>query len=119
MADAPPHLHRSFARAMRHQMTVAEWDLWEALRDRRLGGFKFRRQVPLKGYILDFVCFEARLIVEVDGAQHADSAYDAQRDAVMAGEGFLTLRFWNDEVMQNGDGVFRAILEALGARAGR
>ncbi len=104
---------------MRRQMTDAEWELWECLRDRRLEGFKFRRQVPLKGYILDFVCFEARLIVEVDGAQHAESSRDARRDSMMAGEGFLTLRFWNDEVLRNGDGVCRVILEALWTRVGR
>lgn len=119
MAHAPPTLHRCFARAMRRQMTDAEWALWEALRDRRLGGFKFRRQVPLCGYILDFVCFEARLTVEVDGAQHANSKGDQKRDAVLAKDGFSTLRFWNDEVMRNGDFVCVSILAELRGRVGR
>lgn len=104
---------------MRRQMTDAEWALWEALRDRRLGGFKFRRQVPLCGYILDFVCFEARLIVEVDGAQHAENEKDQRRDAVLAGEGFATLRFWNDDVMRNADFVCLSVLAELRAKVGR
>lgn len=104
---------------MRRQMTDAEWVLWEALRDRRLVGFKFRRQMPLHGFILDFVCLEARLIVEVDGAQHADSKHDVQRDASMATNGFTTMRFWNDEVLQNADGVCLAILQELRGRTSR
>ncbi len=98
---------------MRRQMTDAEWALWEALRDRRLEGFKFRRQMPLHGFILDFVCLEARLIVEVDGAQHAESQGDQKRDAALAKQGFMTMRFWNDEVLQNADGVCLAILQEL------
>jgi very-short-patch-repair endonuclease len=119
MAHVPPPAHRQYARAMRRQMTDAEWMLWEALRDRRLEGFKFRRQVPVMGYILDFVCFEARLVVEVDGAQHAESTRDVRRDAILGAEGFLTLRFWNDNVLENADGVCVAILEQLRARTGR
>jgi very-short-patch-repair endonuclease len=69
------------ARAMRHEPTVAERKLWDRLKGGRLGGMKFRRQVPLGGYIADFACFYPKIIVECDGGQHADSAYDATRDA--------------------------------------
>ena len=71
---------------------------------------KFKRQVPLDGYILDFVCFEARLIVEVDGGQHSESERDAVRDRHFEMKGLRTLRFWNDEVVQNVDGVCLTIL---------
>src|SRR5688500_18434105 len=75
-----PPPHRAFARAMRDDSTKAENVLWQALRGRQLEGLKFKRQVPLDGYILDFVCFEARLIVEVDGGQHSESQRDKVRD---------------------------------------
>lgn len=78
---------------MRADATKAENLLWQALRNRQLEGLKFKRQVPLDGYVLDFVCFEARLIVEVDGGQHSGSAQDAERDRHFAGQGFRTLRF--------------------------
>ncbi len=98
---------------MRADPTTPEAMLWRALRDRQLAGAKFRRQVPLRGYILDFVCFEARLIIEVDGAQHGDSLHDLNRDALFRGEGFRILRFWNDEVLQRLDDVCRHILSEL------
>lgn len=88
--------------------------LWQALRGSQLEGLKFKRQVPLDGYILDFVCFEARLIVEVDGGQHAESQRDAERDSYFESQGFKTIRFWNDEVEQRLDDVCRAILRATG-----
>ncbi|PJI43934.1 MAG: hypothetical protein CTR54_06580 [Rhizobium sp.] len=113
MRHRPPELHRKRARDMRADATRPEDALWQMLKDRRLEGFKFRRQVPLKGYILDFVCFEARLIVEVDGWQHAESPTDAVRDATFRVEGFRILRFWNDEVTGSPDAVCRAILGAL------
>jgi len=87
--------------------------LWQALKDRRVDGFKFRRQVSLKGYILDLVCFEARRIIEVHGWQHAESAGDAVRDGVFRDDGFRILRFWNDEVTGNLDGVCLAIRAEL------
>jgi very-short-patch-repair endonuclease len=98
---------------MRKDATNAEARLWQALKGRQLEGFKFRRQVPLKGYIVDFVCFDARLIVEVDGSQHAESAADSTRDAAFASDGFRTLRFWNDDVLRNIDGVCAEILMML------
>ena len=112
-----PEAHRTFARAMRRDATGAENVLWQALRNRQLEGLKFKRQVPLGGYILDFLCFAERLIVEVDGGQHSESARDAERDRYFTAQGFRTLRFWNDEVENNIDGVCLAIRRAA-ARGG-
>ena len=105
-----PDPHRHFAKTMRADATMAENLLWQAVRNRQLEGFKFKRQVPLDGYILDFVCFEARLIVEVDGGQHSESEKDAVRDRHVEMKGLRTLRFWNDEVVQNINGVCLTIL---------
>ncbi|HTM76829.1 MAG TPA: DUF559 domain-containing protein, partial [Devosia sp.] len=84
-----------FAKAMRHNPTEAERVLWLLLRNRRLAAFKFRRQVPMGPYIADFLCFEARLIVEADGSQHLDSSRDIARDAELERRGFHLLRLWN------------------------
>ncbi|HVW55858.1 MAG TPA: endonuclease domain-containing protein [Rhizobiaceae bacterium] len=84
--------------------------------DALVGGLGFRRQYPLGGYILDFVCFRPKLVVEVDGGQHAESASDARRDAHFRENGFVVLRFWNDDVIRNLDGVCREILAAAGKR---
>ena len=110
---APP-AHRTFARAMRADATRAENQLWQALRNRQLEGLKFKRQVPLGGYILDFVCFEARIIVEVDGGQHSGSQRDLERDGYFGSQGFRTLRFWNDEIVENLDGVCLKIMREAG-----
>jgi very-short-patch-repair endonuclease len=81
-----------------------------------LSGFKFRRQVPVNGYIVDFVCIEVGLVVEVDGGQHADQiASDSQRSAVLAKSGFRVLRFWNNDVLQRLDDVLAEILRHLQA----
>ena len=85
-------LPKARARAMRHGPTEAERKLWHLLRDRRFSGFKFRRQVQIGRYIVDFVCPAKRLIVEVDGGQHAENAYDAARDAWLMAEGFRIRR---------------------------
>ena len=106
--------HRIFARSMRADATRAENLLWQALRNRQLEGLKFKRQVPLDGYILDFVCFEAKLIIEVDGDQHSESTRDAVRDRHFEAKGFRTLRVWNDEVEKNIDGVCGTILHEAG-----
>ncbi|MCQ2003997.1 endonuclease domain-containing protein [Rhizobium sp. NRK18] len=108
----PPH-HRNFARSMRADSKAAESMLWQSLKNRQLAGFKFKRQVPLDGYILDFVCFEARLIVEADGGQHAESVRDAKRDRHFRDAGFRVLRFWNDEIERNLVDVCRVILLEL------
>ena len=113
MRHHPPPVYRRYARRMRGDPTDAEAVLWQALSARKLEGFKFRRQVPLKGFILDFVCFEARLIVEVDGWQHADNHRDRLRDATFHEDGFRVLRFWNDEVIENSVLVCAAILAEL------
>jgi adenine-specific DNA-methyltransferase len=101
---------RSRARAMRGAPTNAELRLWRLLRDRRLNGFKFRRQVPLGPYIVDFLCVSARLIVEADGSQHAESRRDIIRDSYLASQGWKVLRFWNVEVLRNREGVLETIL---------
>ena len=83
------------------------------LRNRQFAGTKFRRQIPVGPYIADFACYEARLIVEADGGQHADSASDAERDAWFKAQGFRTLRFWNNDILTNPEGVATAIGMAL------
>jgi very-short-patch-repair endonuclease len=103
------------ARALRSRMTRAELKLWYALRDRRFQDFKFRRQVPIGRFIADFVCFEARLVIEVDGGQHADSLRDKYRDRWFAANGFRVLRFWNNDVLSNLEGVMTVLAEALDA----
>ena len=91
-------------------MTDAERKLWRALRSRSIGP-KFRRQVPLGPYVVDFVCFESKLIVEVDGGQHATSTRDAGRDRYFVGRGYRVLRFWNNDVLRNLEGVLTVIAE--------
>ena len=110
--ETPDHARR-FARGLRENATEAERKLWSILRGGRLDGYKFKRQTPLEGYIVDFVCFEARLVVEADGSQHAESGNDAVRDQRLADAGFLPLRVWNNEVLANPDGVTLTILDAL------
>jgi very-short-patch-repair endonuclease len=101
-------------RGLRREMTPQEKILWSRLRAGRLGGWKFRRQTWLGGYIPDFACPEARLIVEADGRGHTDdSAYDAQRSATLGQLGWRTLRFWNNEINENLAGVVTTILAAL------
>ena len=97
---------------MRREPTEAEAKLWSMLRGQRLYGLKFKRQEQLGNYIVDFVCFEARLIVEADGGQHAESARDVVRDAWLTEQGFRVLRFWNSDILGNADGVARLIMEA-------
>lgn len=101
------------ARAFRRASTDAEKRLWRHLRDRKLAGAKFRRQVPFGPYVADFVCLEARLIVEVDGGQHADSERDAARTRFLESQGFRVLRFWNSDVLANVEGVVGLIEQAL------
>jgi adenine-specific DNA-methyltransferase len=103
-----------YARNLRRSQTNAERRLWFLLRDRRLAGFKFRRQHPLGPFIVDFCCTEARVIVELDGGQHALSRdNDATRSRYLEGEGYRVLRFWNNEVLGNTSGVLERIVEAL------
>ncbi len=102
------------ARALRKNQTEAEKTLWRRLRDKQVEGFRFRRQVPIGPYIADFGCHSEKLIVEVDGGQHAENEeYDGARAALMEKEGYRILRFWNNEVFENLDGVLERILETL------
>lgn len=105
---------RRNARHLRKNSTEAEIRLWSLLRRRGLGDLKFRRQAVIGRFIADFACFTPRLIVELDGSQHAGSDYDARRDAWFESQGYRVLRFWNGEVIRNRDGVARAILAAAG-----
>jgi very-short-patch-repair endonuclease len=100
---------------MRREPTEAEAKLWSMLRGQRLCGLKFKRQEQLGDYIVDFVCFSERLIVEADGGQHAENAGDAVRDAWLKAQGFRVLRFWNHDVLGNPDGVARVIAESAQA----
>ena len=102
------------ARRLRRNQTDAERAVWFRLRDRRLGGWKFRRQFPIDRFIVDFFCADAHLIVELDGGQHAmQAAADAQRTKTLEAMGYMVLRYWNNDVMQNIDGVVEDIATAL------
>ena len=101
------------ASMLRAAMTDAERLLWRCLRMRQLEGHRFRRQVPVGPYIVDFACLQARLVVEVDGGQHAGSTGDRRRDAFLHAAGFHVLRFWNHEVLAQPDAVCEAILARL------
>ena len=108
----------SRARQLRVRQTDAERRLWFLLRDRRLNGAKFRRQMPIGTYVVDFVCQEAKLIVEVDGSQHADQVpYDNARTEWLGAVGYRVLRFWNNDLTQNEEGALTAILNELNANA--
>jgi very-short-patch-repair endonuclease len=87
--------------------------LWLLLRDRRLSGHKFLRQIAIGPYVVDFICREHRLIVEVDGGQHADNPSDRVRDAYFLERGYRTLRFWNTDVLANADGVLTSITNEI------
>jgi very-short-patch-repair endonuclease len=105
---------RQFARKLRRRETEAEDVLWSLLRNRRLNGLKFRRQVPLLGYTVDFLCIQRRLIVELDGRQHGwEADYDAERTAEIERHGFTVIRFRNAEVVGDRDAVIAAIRNAL------
>ena len=103
-----------YAKRMRRTSTEAEARMWWLLRAARFRGFKFRRQQPIGDYIVDFVCFERKLIVEVDGSQHLDAvAQDDARTAWLESVGFTVLRFWNDEVLRDAECVMRDIARAI------
>jgi primosomal protein N' (replication factor Y) len=102
-----------FARHLRKTLTDAETRLWFHLRRRQLAGFRFRRQHPIGSYVADFVCIEARLVIELDGSQHLDSIPDARRDNRIRAEGFHILRVWNDDAVMRTDEVLELILASL------
>ena len=104
---------RQRAKNLRKQSTDTEKHFWYYLRANRLG-FKFKRQVPIGAYIIDFVCLEKRLVIELDGGQHLDKqAYDLERTAWLNAQGFKVLRFWNNEVLQQTTSVLTVITQTL------
>jgi very-short-patch-repair endonuclease len=103
---------RDTARELRRNSTDAERTMWRLLRDRRLAGVKFRRQVPIGPFVADFASIPHRLVVELDGSQHSESPSDARRDAFLMSEGWRVLRFWNSDMMRNRDGVLESIAQA-------
>ena len=115
--------HVERARSFRRALTPAEFALWTRIRGRQLGGFKFVRQEPIDRYYVDFVCRERRLIIELDGGQHAERREDRQRDSELCALGFRVIRIWNNDVIENPDGVLQRLLSeltpALSPRAGR
>lgn len=114
----PTRRLQGFARLMRHKPTDAERKLWSLVRNGQLPGHKFRRQVPVAGYVLDFYCVAERLVVELDGGQHNDPgqrAYDQQRSRALHDLGITVLRFWDHEILKHPDAVARTILRHLEA----
>lgn len=105
------------ARELRRNFTNAEMKLWKHLRNRFIGGQKFRRQQPIGKYIVDFVCFEKSLVIEIDGGQHGEqAAYDSERTAWLESQGFRVLRFWNNEVLEDVEIVLDVIVRELEER---
>jgi very-short-patch-repair endonuclease len=98
---------------LRETVTEAEIRLWSRLRRKQVAGFCFRRQHPMGPYVVDFFCPAAKLVVEVDGGQHADSAKDVVRTRWLEERGYRVVRFWNNDVLANTEGVLRTILAAL------
>ena len=110
-----PTLQRDTARQLRANATGAEQKLWSRLRKQQLLGFRFRRQYPIGPFFADFVCIEAKLLIEVDGSQHAErEEQDQIRSAFLRANGFRMLRFWNSDVMSDVDSVVQRIAEVLG-----
>jgi len=99
-----------FAKALRKNSTEAETVLWKRLRARQIEGIKFRRQQPIENFIVDFVSFEKRLVIELDGGQHAENRHkDIDRDRLLTENGFDVIRFWDNEVFENIEGVLEVI----------
>jgi very-short-patch-repair endonuclease len=99
----------NIAKTLRKRSTDTERLLWRYLRIKQIEGLKFRRQEPIGNYIADFVCFESKVVVEVDGGQHTASEKDTERDAWLQSQGFKVLRFWNHDVLTNIKGVLEVI----------
>src|SRR5579863_8269125 len=111
MKASPIH---DYARQLRRDQTDAEARLWYRVRERRLEGFRFRRQFPIGNFMVDFCCGEQWLVVEVDGGQHMErEAADRSRSQLIEARGYRVLRFWNSDVLSNLDGVLEQILAAL------
>tara|TARA_B100000614_G_C14284973_1_gene385263 strand:- start:195 stop:587 length:393 start_codon:yes stop_codon:yes gene_type:complete len=108
-----PNTRTEFARTLRRNETDAEKALWREIRNRNLNGFKFVRQYPIGPYIADFACREKALVVELDGAQHAENMRDAERTRFINRAGFSVIRFWNEEVLRERDDVLETIVAIL------
>jgi very-short-patch-repair endonuclease len=104
---------RDVARALRRNATDAERIMWHLLRDRQLNGVKFRRQVPIGPFVADFASIEYRLVVELDGSQHAENPSDISRTNFLISRGWGVVRFWNNDVMKNREGVWESLQQAL------
>ena len=104
------------ARNLRQSETDAEYRLWIEVRNRRLNGYKFARQIPLGSYFVDFICREQNLIAELDGSQHAESEHDIKRTEWLNAQGYSVLRFWNDEILRERQAVLETILSVLEGR---
>ncbi len=104
---------RDIARTLRRKATDVETIVWRLLRGRRFAGTKFRRQLPIGPFVADFACVQHKLIVELDGGQHAESKADTKRDAYLAADGWRVLRFWNNDVIANREGVLERILQVI------
>jgi len=105
---------KHLSRKLRSNQTDAELKLWYHAHRKQLQGMKFRRQVPIDNYIADFVCFEKRLVIELDGGQHSDNIeYDEYRTKIIEQQGFIVLRFWNNDVMNNIEGVLSEIINTV------
>ncbi len=115
MEEGGSRLLTGAAKRLRRDMTDAERVLWREVRAHRFAGFKFKRQEPLGLYVVDFVCYAAKLIVELDGGQHADQREaDAERTRWLESRGFRVIRFWNNEVLANTGGILQEIEKMLG-----
>jgi very-short-patch-repair endonuclease len=102
------------AKVLRKSQTDAEKIVWQKLRSKQLNGWKFKRQQPLGRYIVDFVCFDKKLIIEIDGGHHATQRdADRQRELWLQSEGFEVVRFWNNDIFENIDGVLETIMKKL------
>ena len=101
------------AQMLRKRMTDAERRLWSKLRMRQVEGFRFRRQAPVGPYVVDFICLELKLIVEVDGGQHAVPQADAKRTVWLESEGYRVIRFWNNDVLKNTEAVLQTLYDTL------
>lgn len=102
-----------YAKKLRKEMTDAERHLWKFLKDRQFEGYKFRRQQPIGKYIVDFVNFERKLIIELDGGQHFENEKDKEREGYLRKQGYKILRFWDNEVLKNIEGVLDLIRDEL------
>ncbi|MBU1724750.1 MAG: DUF559 domain-containing protein [Gammaproteobacteria bacterium] len=114
MQEEYRYQHLQLARALRRQLTPAEQHLWHRLRKQQLAGFRFRRQAAIGRYIVDFVCFEEKLIIELDGEVHlSQTAYDQIRDDWLRNRGFRVLRFWNHQILNQTETALSRILQYL------